>query len=340
MLISPFASGKRLFSADTVIDVEPEKVETDKAAAKEVKEATPSTPFENYEFQAETRKLLDIVTHSIYTDKEVFVRELISNASDSLEKLRYLQVMGENLTRVDDAPLEIRVDVDPVKKTITISDNGVGMSKDDLVSNLGTIARSGSKQFVENLTKSGKGSDGDGIIGQFGVGFYSSFMVADEVTVASLSAKANESDSGHIWKSDGSGNFSIAGTETQRGSRITLHMKEACMEFCDPKRIKEIVKKYSNFVSFPILVDGIAVNTVQAIWTKDKNSVTETEYNDFYKYIANAFDKPKYTLHFSTDAPIDLKALVYFPMLHTEKFGMGRMEPGAVCGVCFCTGLW
>ncbi|CAE7768167.1 htpG [Symbiodinium microadriaticum] len=153
-------------------------------------------------------------------------------------------------------------------------------------------------------------------------------MVADEVTVASLSAKAEDSDSGHIWKSDGSGNFSIAGTETQRGSSITLHMKEQCMEFCDPKRIKEIVKKYSNFVAFPIKVDGIAVNSVQAIWMKDKNSITETEYNDFYKYISNAFDKPKYTLHFSTDAPIDLKALVFFPMLHTEKFGMGRMEPG------------
>jgi TNF receptor-associated protein 1 len=245
--------------------------------------------------------------------------------------------MGQAMNKLDDSPLEINVTVDPAQKTITITDNGIGMTKEDLVSNLGTIARSGSKQFVENLAKTGSSSDGDGIIGQFGVGFYSAFMVADNVTVSSLYANAEDGDSGHIWKSDGSGKFSVAGTSTGRGSCITLHMKESCAEYCDPKRIKDIIKKYSNFVSFPVKVDGIAVNTVQAIWTKDKNSVTETEYNDFYKYVSNAFDKPKYTLHFSTDAPIDLKALVFFPMLHTEKFGMGRMEPGELyLGVYYC----
>lgn len=282
-----------------------------------------------YEFQAETRKLLDIVTHSIYTDKEVFLRELISNASDSLEKLRYLQTTGNIPALSDDSPLEINIDINTEKKTITISDNGVGMTKDELISNLGTIARSGSKQFVEKIQNSTAGSsrDGDGIIGQFGVGFYSSFMVSDLVTVDSLSADSADKV-GHTWSSDGSGTFTVNEVSTTRGSKLTLHLKNECIEFCDPKRIKEIVKKYSNFVAFPIKVDGTVVNSISAIWTQDKNSVTEQQYNDFYKYIANAFDKPKYVLHFKADAPLDLKALLFFPTLHTEKFGMGRMEPG------------
>jgi TNF receptor-associated protein 1 len=284
---------------------------------------------QNYEFQAETRKLLDIVTHSIYTDKEVFLRELVSNASDSLEKLRYLQTTGNPPALSDDSPLEINIDIDAEKKTITISDNGIGMTKDELISNLGTIARSGSKQFVEKIqnTTAGSSRDGDGIIGQFGVGFYSSFMVSDRVSVDSLSAESTDRVA-HSWESDGSGTFTVNEVPAGRGSKLTLHLKESCQEFCDPKRIKEIVKKYSNFVAFPIKVDGVVVNTVTAIWTQDKNSVTEQQYNDFYKYVANAFDKPKYVLHFKADAPLDLKALLFFPTLHTEKFGMGRMEPG------------
>jgi TNF receptor-associated protein 1 len=286
---------------------------------------------QKFEFQAETRKLLDIVTHSIYTDKEVFLRELVSNASDSLEKLRYLQTTGKTPALSDDSPLEINIDIDAEKKTITISDNGIGMTKDELISNLGTIARSGSKQFVERIQNSSAASsrDGDGIIGQFGVGFYSSFMVSDRVTVNSLSAESTDGVA-HSWESDGSGTFTVNEVEATRGSTLTLHMKETCAEFCDPKRIKEIVKKYSNFVAFPIKVDGVVVNTITAIWTQDKNSVTEQQYNDFYKYIANAFDKPKYVLHFKADAPLDLKALLFFPTLHTEKFGMGRMEPGEI----------
>lgn len=280
-----------------------------------------------YEFQAETRKLLDIVTHSIYTDKEVFLRELISNAADSLEKFRYLQATGQAAS-ADESPLEISISVDTANNILTISDNGVGMSKDELISNLGTIARSGSKQFVEKLKNAGSSRESESIIGQFGVGFYSSFMVSDTVSVESLSAENSESG-GNTWSSDGSGNFTVSpASEAKRGSKISLHLKDSCKEYADPKRIKEIIKKYSNFVSFPIKVDDIEVNTVSAIWTQDKNSVTETQYNDFYKYVANAFDKPKYTLHFKTDAPIDLKALLFFPMLHSEKFGMGRMEPG------------
>ena len=306
-------------------------------------------PSEKYEFQAETRKLLDIVTHSIYTDKEVFLRELISNASDSLEKFRFNQVTGK-VTTNDDSPLQIKISVDADKNTLTISDNGIGMTKDELVSNLGTIARSGSKKFVDSLKETGNTSDSDSIIGQFGVGFYSSFMVADTVTVESVSAAEMSADKpiepivleegeeapspsvptsdGYLWSSDGSGDFTVSKTaESARGSKITLHLKEDCKEFCDVKKIKDIIKKYSNFVSFPVIVDDLEVNSVSAIWTRDKNSVSKEEYTDFYKYIANSFDTPKYTLHFSADAPIDLKCLVFFPTLHTEKFGMGRMDP-------------
>ena len=305
------------------------------------------SPAQKYEFQAETKKLLDIVTHSIYTDKEVFLRELISNASDSLEKFRFNQVTGK-VVSTDDSPLQIHISVDKEKNTITLYDNGIGMTKDELVENLGTIARSGSKQFVDNLKSAGSGSDSDSIIGQFGVGFYSSFMVSDEVTVESVSALDMVADSeplvleegqdapapgaptadGYVWTSDGSGDFTVGGTTgSSRGSKITLHLKDSCSDYCDVKKIKDIIKKYSNFVAFPVLVDGIEVNTVSAIWAKDKNSVSKQEYNDFYKYVANAFDTPKYTLHFAADAPIDLKTLLFFPTLHTEKFGMGRMEP-------------
>lgn len=306
---------------------------------------------QKYEFQAETKKLLDIVTHSIYTDKEVFLRELISNASDSLEKFRFNQVTGK-VVSTDDSPLQINISVDKEKNTLTIYDNGIGMTKEELVENLGTIARSGSKQFVDNLKNTGSSSDSESIIGQFGVGFYSSFMVSDEVTVESVAASDMVADSGvveplvleegeeapalgaaptadgYVWTSDGSGDFTVGGTSgSSRGSKITLHLKENCTDYCDVKKIKDIIKKYSNFVAFPVLVDGIEVNTVSAIWAKDKNSVSKQEYNDFYKYVANAFDTPKYTLHFSADAPIDLKTLLFFPTLHTEKFGMGRMEP-------------
>jgi HSP90 family molecular chaperone len=197
------------------------------------------------EFQAETRKLLDIVTHSIYTDKEVFIRELISNASDALEKYRYKQVVGE-VSSTDSSPLEIHITADPEKNTLTISDNGIGMTREELISNLGTIARSGSKQFVESLKTKGASSNADGIIGQFGVGFYSSFMVADEVAVESISAAHVEGTPDdkktHKWSSDGSGVFKVEEVDNdpghQRGSRIVMHLKDSCKEFAQEDRLK------------------------------------------------------------------------------------------------------
>jgi len=300
---------------------------------------------ETMEFQAETRKLLDIVTNSIYTDKEVFIRELISNASDALEKYRYKQVTGEVKGAVaaegEGIPLEINIFTDDKTNTLTIVDNGIGMSKEELVANLGTIARSGSKQFVETLTNSTAGAEGDageGIIGQFGVGFYSSFMVSDSVEVESLSALDEHAIAdGHRWSSDGTGLFQIDSVPVselsehfpgQRGARIVMHLKDSCKEYADAEKIKSIIKRYSNFVSFPVKVNGEVVNTVSAIWTLDKSSVTEGMYDEFYRFLANAYDKPRMRLHFRTDAPIDLKCLFYIPALHSEKFGMGRTEPG------------
>lgn len=294
---------------------------------------------ETIEFRAETRQLLDIVTNSIYTDKEVFLRELISNSSDALEKLRYKQVIGE--VKTNDEPLGIEIVADKAAKTLTIIDNGIGMSKDELVNNLGVIARSGSKQFVESLKKgttdgsTTKSSDPHGIIGQFGVGFYSAFMISDEVVVDSISAAAPEGSPviAHRWSSDGSGVFSVEPVETPveghtRGSRLVLKLKEKHLEFADPATLKTIVKKYSSFVAFPIKLNGEVVNTVSALWIKDKKEVTQKQYGEFYKFITNAYDEPKYTLHYRTDAPIDLKVLFFVPSFHSEKFGGGQMEPG------------
>lgn len=309
----------------------------------------PSVPpaKETREFQAETRKLLDIVTNSIYTEKEVFLRELISNASDALEKYRYLQV-NDKVAPEGQTPLEIRITTNAEAKTLTVQDSGIGMTRDELTSNLGTIARSGSKQFVQSLKDSGAAAAStDGIIGQFGVGFYSSFMISDSVTVESISAATETAGAGaeavtggagagelHRWSSDGSGVYTIEAGDRSvcpdltHGSRITMRLKESCAEFANPERVREIVNRYSAFVSFPVLLNGEPCNTISAIWTQDKKEVTETQYKDFYKFIANAYDAPKYTLHFRTDAPIDLKCLLYVPSFHSEKFGLGRIEPG------------
>lgn len=212
-----------------------------------------SASAETMSFQAETRKLLDIVTNSIYTDKEVFIRELISNSSDALEKFRYYQVKGEVKSPEATTPqsLEINIWTDQEKNTLTILDSGIGMSKEELVSNLGTIARSGSKQFVEQFKtgESASSANTEGIIGQFGVGFYSSFMVSDAVSVESRSATADTNP--HKWSSDGSGVFQIEavdnidGMATYHGSKITMKLKDSCKEFSDPERIK----RYSIFLN-------------------------------------------------------------------------------------------
>ncbi|KAF0697722.1 Aste57867_11608 [Aphanomyces stellatus] len=291
--------------------------------------STADAPADRHEFQAETRQLLDIVTHSIYTDKEVFVRELISNASDALEKFRHHQAVGASLLTPEVEP-KILITTDVAKNTLTIEDTGVGMSKEELVQNLGTIARSGSKAFMEQLKKEAPTETtaaATGIIGKFGVGFYSAFMVADKVEVYSASALGD--GSGHVWSSDGSGSFEVrAVSDVGRGSKIVMHMKDSCKDYAKPERVESIIKKYSNFVAFPIVLNGTEVNVVQALWTKDVKEVSDEQYTEFYKFIANAFDEPMYRLHFKADAPLELKTLFFIGSSHTEKFGYARLDPG------------
>lgn len=285
---------------------------------------TEQTSMERLEFQAEVKQLLNIVIHSLYTDREIFLRELISNASDALEKLRYEKLTHKEIAD-GDLPLEISIEVDDKEHTLTITDTGIGMTKDELVENLGTIAHSGSKAFLKYLAETDKKDVN--VIGQFGVGFYSAFMVADKVTVATRAFHPEAA--GSIWSSEGTGSYSIGEAEQlKRGTKITLNLKEDAQEFAKPEVIKRIIKQYSGFVPFPILVNGERVNTVQAIWTKNKNEVSEEEYNEFYKYVANAYDEPLLRLHFAVDAPINVNALLYVPKENIERYGFGRLEPG------------
>lgn len=279
---------------------------------------------EHKEFQAEVKQLLDIVIHSLYTDREIFVRELVSNASDALEKLRHTQLTERGI--YDAAlPLEINITTDEEAKTLTIADYGIGMTHDELVENLGTIAHSGSKAFMQALKSSGK--DGTQLIGQFGVGFYSAFMVADKVQVYTHSWR--EDAAPLCWTSDGATGYDIEQVEEQRrGCKLVMHLKEDAQEFAKADRIKAVLAKYSNFVGFPINLNGERVNNVEAIWLKNKNDVTEEQYKEFYRFTSNAFDDPSYTFHFNADAPLVINALLFAPTQNMEMYGMGQMEPG------------
>ncbi len=280
-----------------------------------------------HEFQAEIRQVLDIVINSLYTDKEIFIRELISNGSDALEKLRYKQAAGED---VQDADLElaINVDLDEEAKTITISDSGIGMTSDELVENLGTIAHSGSKAFIRQLSEQQENSEATAnLIGQFGVGFYSSFMVAEKVTVETRSwrkdAKACR------WTSDGSGSYEIEEIDdVPRGTKITVHLKEDHKNFASKFEVEGIIRRYSNFVSFPIQLDGERQNTVQAIWARNKSEIKDEEYKEFYEFIGHDSGDPMFRLHFSADAPLAIKSLLFVPSRNMEMPGMPKQEPG------------
>lgn len=279
---------------------------------------------ETKEFQAEVKQMLDIVINSLYTEREIFLRELISNAADALERYRHQRLLVEE-TFDDHLPLEINIKVDQENKRLTITDTGIGMDRGELEGNLGTIAHSGSSNFLAQLAE-GQRQDLQ-LIGQFGVGFYAAFMVADRVRVQSRSFRPE--DTGHEWSSDGSGTYTIAACPgIRRGSKVILELKEDAAEFADPERIKQIIRRYSSFVPFPIKVDDEAINTVQALWTRGKSEITDEEYSEFYKFIANAFDEPLARLHFSADAPLAIKALLFIPSDNIERLGFGRLDPG------------
>lgn len=275
------------------------------------------------QFQAEVQQLLDIVVNALYTDKEIFVRELVSNASDALEKLRHLQLTEKEVFD-SNLDLDINIHTDDTAKTITFTDYGIGMSREELVENIGTIAHSGSKKFLQAMQEDQRKESA--LIGQFGVGFYSAFMVAKEVRVYTHSWRND--DEHLLWKSDGKTGYTIEEAPGQRrGCKIVVELREDYEEFSSASRIKEILERYSNFVPFPIYLNGERVNTVEAIWLKPKNDVTDEQYAEFYKFIGHAFDDPRYQMHFSADAPIDIHSLLFVPTNNPEKMGMGQMDP-------------
>ena len=271
-----------------------------------------------YKFKAEVKQVLDIVINSLYTDKEIFVRELVSNASDASEKIRFTKLAkGE-----DAGDLEIKITTDNQAGTFTIEDFGIGMTSDELIQNLGTIAHSGSKAFI-NALKENKGNLTDGLIGQFGVGFYSVFMVADKVDVYT---KSEESEALH-WSCDGSENFTITNCDkAERGTKIVATLKNEHKDFASKERIKSILNKYSSFVEFPISVDDEKLEAKQAIWLKSKSELTKEQYEEFYKFFTHSYSNPLDYIHFKADAPVEMNALIYIPSENPEMMGFGKSE--------------
>lgn len=276
-----------------------------------------------HEFQAETKKLLDIVINSLYTERDVFIRELISNSADALEKFRHESLTAEDVFD-SHVPLEITIDLDEDKHTLTITDTGIGMNHSELEHNLGTIAHSGSNTFLTELAEAAKNDVS--LIGQFGVGFYAAFMAGKTVRVQSRSWDGSE---GYEWVSDGSGSFTITEMDgLRRGTKIIVELKDDAQDYAKKWQVESVIKRYSAFVPFPIKLEGETVNTVQALWTRNKSEISEQEYNDFYKFVGNAGDEPSYRLHFSADAPLMINALLFVPKENFEVLGFGKMDPG------------
>ncbi len=267
---------------------------------------------ERHGFRAEVSRLLDIVAHSLYSDKSIFLRELISNASDACDRLRYLAITQPELTGGDPS-FRATISIDRQNRRLTVADNGIGMNREELVQNLGTIARSGTADFVRQMI--GDGSGDMSLIGQFGVGFYAAFMVAERVEV--LSRRAGESQ-GWRWVSEGKGEFAVAPAEVpSRGTRITLELRKGEDEFLDPDRVRRIVAKYSDHIGLPIvLADGgkeQTLNQASALWMRAKSEIAPDQYKEFYHHVAHAFDDPWLTLHFRAEGKIEYTGLVFVP---------------------------
>ena len=280
---------------------------------------------QKFKFKAEVKQLLDILVHSLYTSREIFLRELISNSSDALDKLRFQSTKGTEILDKD-LPLEIKVAFDEKKKTITVSDTGIGMTKNELINNIGTIAKSGSADFLKQLSENK--SDANNIIGKFGVGFYSVFMVAEEVIIKTKSYLKDEP--AVEWKSDGLGNYEIAELtdELSRGTIIEIHLKEDAKEFADKYRLENAIKKHSNFIQFPIYLENEKINTVSAIWREPKSKVTKEQYNEFYKFLTYDNEEPMDTIHISIDAPIQFNSLLFIPKKNFDLFRYSREDYG------------
>jgi molecular chaperone HtpG len=275
------------------------------------------TATENIDFQAETQKLLNIIIHSIYTNKEIFLRELISNASDALDKIRFEMNRGTEALEPE-KNLEIRITPDKENKTLSISDTGIGMTKDEIISNLGTIAKSGTEEFLKQVSE--ENENPDNIIGRFGVGFYSVFMVAERVSIISQSATPGTKPVS--WVSDGMGGYQVSELEEQqsRGTRIEITLHKDCQDFADKERLKSIIHKHSNFISFPIYIDDEKANTIAALWKESKFNLTQEQYDEFYKFLTYDTNKPLETIHIAVDAPVQFNSLLFIPPKSTAQF--------------------
>jgi len=286
---------------------------------------TVKTKSKKFHFKAEVKQLLDILVHSLYTSRDIFLRELISNSSDALDKLRFESNKGTKIID-NNLPLEIKITFDEKKKILTIEDSGIGMTKDEIISDIGTIAKSGSAEFLKQLTDTKQ--DASNIIGKFGVGFYSIFMVAKEVIIKTKSYKKDEP--AIMWKSDGLGDYEISELDEKikRGTTIEINLKDDAEEFAEKYRLESIIKKYSNFIQFPILLEKEKVNSVSAIWREPKSSVTKEQYAEFYKYLSFDSEEPFEIIHTSVDAPIQFSALVFIPKKSNEWFKYNREDYG------------
>lgn len=261
-------------------------------------------------FQAETKELLNLMIHSIYTNREIFLRELISNASDAIDKIKFEALTNSEILG-EDRDFKITLSVDKDKKEITITDNGIGMTYDEVAENIGTIAKSGSKAFKEKLENTSK--DDIDIIGQFGVGFYSGFMVADKMT---LITKSPKSDMGVKWTSTGDGSYEIEEFEKkERGTSITLTIKdgEEFMTFLEDWKIRDLVKKYSDYVRYPIIFNDETINSTKPIWKTDKSQLKDENYNEFYKSTFHDWEDPMFHFHLKVQGSIEYTALLYIP---------------------------
>ena len=268
---------------------------------------------ETLSFQTEVAKLLRLMVNSVYSDKEVFLRELISNASDACDKARYLSITEPEILG-DDPDFKVQINVDKEARTLSLSDNGIGMDRDGLISDLGTIARSGTSAFMDNL--SGDQAEDMQMIGQFGVGFYSVFMIADKVEVTSRRAG---DDAAWVWTSDGLGEFTInEGAREGRGTKIVIHLKEGEDEWLEEQRLQTVVKKYSDHIALPILLtidDGeeTAANEASAIWSRPKSEITDEQYTEFYHHVGHAMDDPWLNIHYKAEGKIEYTGLLFVP---------------------------
>ena len=289
---------------------------------------------EKKEFKTEVQQLLNLVIHSLYSNKDIFLRELISNGSDAIDRLSFEALSNKELIK-DDPEFRIKLFVDNEAKTLRIEDNGIGMTRDELEKNIGTIAHSGTRRFMEELKK-GKAKANPELIGQFGVGFYSAFMVADNVILKTRPATGNES---WTWESSGDGTYEISeGGRDKRGTEITLHLNESSRDYIVEFRLRQIIKKYSDFVEYPVVMDIIrdetpmddegkpkegaekqttvteeTLNSMKAIWMRPKSEVKKEEYNEFYKHVSHDYTDPLKTIHYSAEGKIEFKALLYLP---------------------------